>query len=100
MGPTVGTVKHQEHVELDDKSPSKDKTKEADPKRKIESSDLCEPQKAKKDWAEKNCSLCKKHGGTYTTYTTKGYRGYNKMKATRRKLGCPHPASLQMVKIG
>ena len=68
----------ESNVELDDKPPSKDKAKGSDSKRKAESYDSCNPQKAKKDWTEKHCSLCKKHGGMHTTHNTKECRHYNK----------------------
>ena len=38
----------ESNVELDDKSPSKDKEKRADSKRKVESNDSRNPKKAKK----------------------------------------------------
>ena len=65
-------------IELDDKPPSKDKTKKADSKRKAESNDSRNPKKAKKGWTEKHCSLCKKHGRKHTMHNTKEYRCYNK----------------------
>ena len=42
------------NLKLNDKTPSKDKAKGADSKRKAESNDLRNPKKAKKGWTEKH----------------------------------------------
>ncbi len=55
----------ESNVELDNKSPSKDKAKGADNKCKMANIEARTPKKAKKGWTEKHCSLCKKHGGAH-----------------------------------
>jgi hypothetical protein len=69
--------KIEKSLNLDEKPPSKDKAKGADPKRKMDSIDARIPKKAKKGWTDKHCSLCKKHGGAHTTHNTKECRRYN-----------------------
>jgi len=81
----------ESNVELDDKPPSKDKAKGADSKRKAESNNSCNPKKAKKGWTEKHCSLCKKHGGTFTMHNTKECRCYNKAGSHKKAGGMPKP---------
>ena len=75
----------ESNVELDDKPPSKDKAKGADSNSTAES-DSRNPNKAKKGWMEKHCSLCKKHGGVHTTHNTKECRKWNK-DGTLKKTG-------------
>ena len=79
----------ESNVELDDKPPSKDKAKGADSKRKAESSDSCNPKKAKEGWTEKHYSLCKKHRGTHTMHNTKECRCYNKDRSHKKTSGTP-----------
>ena len=79
------------NVDFNDKPPSKDKAKGADSKRKAESNNSLGPKKAKKGWTEKHCSLCKKHGGTHTTYNTKEFRCYNKDCSHKKAGGMPKP---------
>ncbi len=87
------------NVKLDDKPSSKDKAKGADSKRKAESNDSCNPQKAKKGWTEKHCCLCKKHRGTHTMHNTKECRRYNKDGNYKKAGGCPNPTSLQVERV-
>ncbi len=81
----------ESNVELHDKSPSKDKAKGADSKRKAVSDDLHNPKKAKKGWTEKHCSPCKKHGGAHTTQNTKECRLYNKDRSHNKTGRMPKP---------
>ena len=79
----------ESNVELKEKPPSKDKTKGADPKCKIDSIKACIPKKTKKGWTEKHCSLCKKHKGAHTMHTTKECRCYNSDGTCKKKVNNP-----------
>ena len=88
----------ESYVELDVKPPSKDKAKGADSRRKAESNNSHNPQKAKKGWIEKHCSLCKKHGGVHTMHNTKECRCYNKDGSHKKAGGMPKPNIILQVK--
>ncbi len=80
----------ESNIDLDDKPPSKDKTKGADSKCKLDSIDACIPKKAKKGWTETHCSLCKKHGGVHSMHNTKECRHYNS-DGTHKKAAASKP---------
>ena len=81
----------ESNVELNDKPHSIDKAKGAGFKKKVESINSHIPKKAKKDWTEKHCSFCKKHGGMHITYNTKECRHYNKDGSHKKAGGRPKP---------
>ena len=66
------------NVELEAKPPSTIKSKEAAGKCKMESMDSCIPKKPKQvGFSDKQCTLCKKHGGPYKLHNTHDCRRVN-----------------------
>jgi hypothetical protein len=86
--------KVENNAELETKPSGTNKTKGAEPKRKMESMDSHVPKKAKKEgWVEKHCVLCKKHGGAHKSHNTRDCRHYNKDGTPIKKnwgAGKPH----------
>jgi hypothetical protein len=45
--------------------------------------------KAKEDWTENHCSLCKKHGSVHITHNTKECRHYNSDRNHKKAISKP-----------
>jgi hypothetical protein len=68
----------ENNVELDAKPSSTIKAKGAEQKRKMESMDSCIPKKPKQEgFSNKQCTLCKKHGGPYKSHNTRDCHMFN-----------------------
>ena len=81
----------ESNVELNDWPLSKDKAKGAASKQKMELSNSHPPEKARKGWTEKHCSLCKKHGGAHMMHNTKECGHYNKDGSHKKAGGVQKP---------
>eukprot|EP00804_Cyclotella_cryptica_P031002 CCRYP_013583-RA/>CCRYP_013583-RA protein AED:0.44 eAED:1.00 QI:0/0/0/1/1/1/2/0/395 len=78
----------ENNVELDAMPSSTTKAKGADQKRKMESVDSRNPKKPKKvGWTDKQCVLCKKHGGLHKSHNSRDCRRHNKDSTPIKKNG-------------
>jgi len=70
--------KIENKAEVEAKPPSVIKSKGAEGKRKMESIDPRIPKKSKQvGFSDKQCALCKKHGGPYKSHNTLDCRKFN-----------------------
>jgi hypothetical protein len=70
--------KIKNNAEVETKSPSMNKPKGAEGKCRMESIDSCIPLKSKQvGFSDKQCALCKKHGGPHILHNTRDCHRYN-----------------------
>ena len=70
--------KIKNNAELETKPPNASRPKGAEGKQKMESIDSRIPKKSKQvGFSEKQCALCKKHGGPHKSHNTRDCRKYN-----------------------
>jgi hypothetical protein len=70
--------KIKNNAEVETKPPSVIKPKGAEGKCRMESIDSCTPKKSKQvGFSDKQCALCKKHGGPYKSHNTRDCHKFN-----------------------